>query len=352
MSHFTVLVPATDESDLERKLIPYYEYGCSVEFDRKVKPYLVFEDVESEYREKYETEKVDRVQMEDGEIVTPWDDRFKVGGSIGWGSNSHRVPGNLKRIEVPVKELYKTFELFIEDYAGYRLDPEIKKYGSYRNPNAKWDWYSVGGRWTGLLHLKPGKQGENGRPGLMTEANTDSKRCDVALAGDVDWFAVEEKYINNRLNEYHDRQNFINAASDLKDIPDSIYQKAIDLFVGDKSPRGDQARSIFKTLERCLQWEYAEYLAKKEDPKTYWFDDWEEIERFLMTEEEFSATITSVAQTYAFIDLEGNWNQRGQMGWFGCSDESKGTQDYDSAWWEFVKSIPSDQYVFIVDCHI
>src|ERR1039458_4522924 len=39
-----------------------------------------------------------------------------------------------------------TFEEFAE-YNGYRRDEEKDKYGYWDNPNKKWDWYQVGGRW-------------------------------------------------------------------------------------------------------------------------------------------------------------------------------------------------------------
>lgn len=59
-----------------------------------------------------------------------------------------------------------------------------------------WDWYLVGGRWTGAIKLKAlpelTLQGEKrsvgftGRPGLMTEPNTDPTRCDSTLVKYID----------------------------------------------------------------------------------------------------------------------------------------------------------------------
>ena len=34
-------------------------------------------------------------------------------------------------------------------------DPKTGRYGYWRNPNAKWDWYSTGGRWAGHFLIKP-----------------------------------------------------------------------------------------------------------------------------------------------------------------------------------------------------
>jgi hypothetical protein len=51
------------------------------------------------------------------------------------------------------KTRYTTFEEFAERW--YKRKPnENGKYGYWHNPNAKWDWYELGGRWTGFFKLK------------------------------------------------------------------------------------------------------------------------------------------------------------------------------------------------------
>ena len=44
---------------------------------------------------------------------------------------------------------------FIEDEDA-DIDDETGKRGYWENPNAKWDWYRIGGRASGLLKLKSG----------------------------------------------------------------------------------------------------------------------------------------------------------------------------------------------------
>ena len=46
-----------------------------------------------------------------------------------------------------------TFEEFSDDYCGYGNDEEGNALSTY-NPNAKWDWYEIGGRWNGLIETK------------------------------------------------------------------------------------------------------------------------------------------------------------------------------------------------------
>jgi hypothetical protein len=51
--------------------------------------------------------------------------------------------------------------------------------------DAEYDWYLLGGRWTGYFKLKPNKKGVSGEPGLMTEK---AKRgyADSALNKDIE----------------------------------------------------------------------------------------------------------------------------------------------------------------------
>ena len=54
------------------------------------------------------------------------------------------------------KEDYETLDEFMEDYYGIRKDKETEKYGYWENPNAQWDWYQIGGRWSNMLLSKNG----------------------------------------------------------------------------------------------------------------------------------------------------------------------------------------------------
>jgi len=68
-------------------------------------------------------------------------------------------------------------EIFEEFSDGYIRDDEQNLYSTY-NPDAKWDWYAVGGRWSGLLKLK----GEN------------QENVDEARIADIDFSPDMEEY--------------------------------------------------------------------------------------------------------------------------------------------------------------
>jgi len=74
-------------------------------------------------------------------------------------------------------------------------DKNIYTYSTY-NPNSKWDWYQVGGRWTGYFKLKENTKGVLGKPGLMTEQGEDGF-VDQLYKKDIDieWMKNNNKSI-------------------------------------------------------------------------------------------------------------------------------------------------------------
>lgn len=103
--------------------------------------------------------------------------------------------------------------------------------GYYENPNAKWDWYLLGGRWTGSIKLKIGSNGNTGQVSLiMGSINPgidQAKKKDIdnwqelssfaflkdgkwAQKGDMGWFGVvidENKDWPEQLQELKNQVN-------------------------------------------------------------------------------------------------------------------------------------------------
>lgn len=101
MSHFSVAVitKTEDNKEITRLLAPYQENNnldCP-------KEYLEFFDIDEKLRDRYKNE------------------------------------------SKAIKKRFPTFEEYV-DYYGYKKNEYTGKYGYYENPNAKWDWYSIGGR--------------------------------------------------------------------------------------------------------------------------------------------------------------------------------------------------------------
>ncbi|AQS86669.1 hypothetical protein AA101099_2488 [Neoasaia chiangmaiensis NBRC 101099] len=55
---------------------------------------------------------------------------------------------------VPFRERFRTFDLFVREFFGYVRNHDTGRYGYFHNPDAKWDWYEIGGRWSGRLMIR------------------------------------------------------------------------------------------------------------------------------------------------------------------------------------------------------
>jgi hypothetical protein len=154
MTHFTVgiIVPtayiASVSSFIDSQMAPFNEELRTA-----------FVDVEDEIRGRYLTESTRMIKDPDtGKVYLPWDELFRVPGTIGTGRDfrtgdeTHKFPDGWLEVDVPFKDRYATFEEFAKDWCGLNeRDQQHGRFGYWNNPKAKWDWYRVGGRWDGWL---------------------------------------------------------------------------------------------------------------------------------------------------------------------------------------------------------
>lgn len=56
--------------------------------------------------------------------------------------------------------------------------------------------------------------------------------------------------------------------------------------------------------------------------------------------------------TYAFLDSDGKWHQKGRMGWFGISSDEKVQEAWESEYTARVEAEADNAWFVLVDCHI
>lgn len=145
MSHFATAVLSDGTKTLEELLAPYQENNM----DDVPAEFLEFHDAAEEESEKYENDTTTFVKYK-GRLYSPYDAVFRKpdASRYGFSTSDYEVPEDLPRINIPFKVIYPTIEEYLRDYCGYdALDERTGKYGYWENPNAKWDWFEVGGRW-------------------------------------------------------------------------------------------------------------------------------------------------------------------------------------------------------------
>lgn len=202
--------------------------------------------------------------------------------------------------DIPLKDYYNNdFEKYMEDWAGFTKNDE-GKYGYWENPNAKWDWYQVGGRWGGLLKLTASAVVR-----LAEERKDCSNKVNSAKITDIDFRPEPEEIIKA--------------------------ERFWDLKINKFKPET-------KADEDMLKWDYYK--------DEYYLEKYKTKENYIKYQTSFN--------TYAVITPDGQWHSKGKMGWFGFSDE-KPEESYNFGVGfkeKFIDNHDQNLYMTIVDCHI
>ncbi|MDD7755241.1 MAG: hypothetical protein PUJ51_12170 [Clostridiales bacterium] len=241
-------------------------------------------------------------------VVEPYIDKTKEEIIQSAKETKDRILTRLK--ENPNYEL----DSWEEDYINAKTDEELYNQGIWEdeeydengnhltnyNPKSKWDWYQIGGRWRGLLKAKKGEIGE--RSFFDINGGYNSNEYDSALVSDLHFDIDQEEY-----DKYIRFWEIVVEDSPLKE--------------GEEKP---------------VNW------YKKE----YYLDTYKNKEIFAKCRTSFS--------TFAVVLPNGEWCEKGKMGWFGVSSETSDEElDWDLHYKErFIDTAKPDWTITIVDCHI
>ena len=342
MSHFTVLIVG---ENAEEQLKPFQENNmgdCPIE-------YLTFNDNQEENEKDYAEKTRTFWQAPDGERYSTWDDRFKVKNESGIGTKNVK-PDDYVQIEVPFKEIYPTFEAYMENYCEQKRDSKTNRYGYWENPNAKWDWYQIGGRWAGMFTLKEGATGKRGDPSWMQRMGGKpypEGKVDIARKGDIDFEAMRQEKMEKAALEYDRLITLLGI-----EVPTLKY-KWKEILDAEEFSHLDikQKRDMYHSQPelKALNSFSTDSKLSKEDQS---FIAWLEFEDYCCTREEFikRAGDASIA-TFALIK-DGVWYEKGSMGWWGMVSDEKNPTEWQTEFGKLLDSIPEETLLTVVDCHI
>ena len=133
-----------------------------------------------------------------------------------------------------------------------------ERFSTY-NPDSKWDWYEVGGRWAGSIKTKDGQY------------------VNECALGDIDW-------------------------SDFK--PEDYCKRWVKTWRGEK----------YHPLKKKVRWRYTKSIVP-----------------------------------FALI-IDGEWYEKGQMGWFGVSFNDK--ENWSEEFFNLLSNVPEDSEATLIDFHI
>lgn len=383
MSHFACLV-VTDQkpSDelLSKVLQPFHEFECTGVSDE----YVQNIDKLAEAREEFERASSTMLRAPDGQTWSPYLDRFYLdpteeemkiigpvagtgsGGGLSWSSKDwgdgkgyrtkvRKVPTGWTEVVVKDSEL-KSFGAFIEDWFGYKRvgfgeEPDLKKkhkFGWYRedkdgnvtevfdrtNPEKKWDWWQLGGRFSGALLARPGVKGTvKGEPGLMG-CEHNAAGVDMIRKGDVDFAAMRSAAATEACALWNKVRGIVGDMAD---------------FVKWEEMRDVRHKGDIEAARTAYHDQPAAKLiheASKKDRDLVWI----ELDEFVCSREEYMNNAANRATLFFATLKDGKWCEKGSMGWWGCV--SNEDNEWASKFNEALDALPDDCWLSVVDCHI
>lgn len=316
MSHFTVLVIGENP---EEQLQPYHEYECT--------------GIEDQYV----------IDVDKTEEVTEWlNKQVFVGkdkdGEYDYQYSAESAAQNFGDFKEMTRAEY--FKLI-----GADVDNEVKEYHGYEkkdgkwtrftNPNKKWDWYTLGGRWTGFFKIKDNAFGEKiGEPGIFTSPAKHGY-VDAARKHAIDFEFMRDDKAKKAAKEYDLAMDII------KDTPKHETWETIR----ERIENVDDARKAY--------WEQPRLQAWRNDKRV--FDELgynSSPDDFMISREDFIQNARNMAISTFAVIKDGNWYEKGEMGWWGIVHNGKEQQNWNTEFGKLLESVSDDTLLSVYDCHI
>ena len=230
--------------------------------------------------------------------------------------------------------LHKLFEKMYakkgDDWNGNRWRKENGRWYEFTayNPDSKWDWYQIGGRWEGSLLLKNGA------------------KVDSALKGNIDIQRMRNNARTDYLEAYDIVASAFGGTIPKLDILWSEITKKDELDI-------DQKRDLYhsqKAMKLLKRVKARKSLTEEQNGhlNSFYFD----LEKYQTTRDEYGQLGYNSALTFYSVVKDGKWYQQGDMGWWGMSSNEIDENDWNAEITLLIDDCPADTELTVVDCHI
>jgi hypothetical protein len=330
MSHFTVLVITDSHDEVEDALAPFQENNMG---DCPMK-YMEFHDTAEEFRVEYaKNDSYRKWVNESGVTRSPYDEFFRLGN----GSMPNEPPPGYVERMVPIQETYPTFELFVQEWHGHSgPDEDTGEYGYWFNPNAKWDWWLIGGRWRNFFKVKPRAISYHGDPGVFNrdeEAKEDFADAATKDSIDIEW--MRDNAASKAAVAYDSYQSAVSGH------PPIILWDDIRAKHPDNKEGIDKARKEYHDQSGIVALNEAKINTFFSGPEDYQCTREEYIER----------AKAQALGTFAVLK-DGQWYEKGSVGWWGMVADEKEEDVWTAEFAKLIDDLPDDKWLTVVDCHI
>jgi hypothetical protein len=309
MSHFPVMVFG---EDWEKQLAPYHEFECTGVDDEYVQDVDITPDV--------------RKRMADGEELLD---------ALSYYGLEEKIVGDESQLNKAGQHKY-----------GYAvvLGKELVKAAKRTNPNDKWDYWRVGGRWSGHMMVYPGvtpkiitASGEYAAKLIMARRSDQARKREIDLAGLADAEADEAAARWDAIAEAFGGE-IPQIAIPWKTLLDDPAYAGVGM---------DRRREIYHG-QPAKQRECEVRKASKGNELVTWF----ELENYQGSRAAYLAEARASAFPTLAVVKDGKWHERGEVGWWATISNEKPEEDWLKEFWGLFESAPGDCLITVVDCHI
>ena len=291
--------------------------------------------------------------------------------------------------------LEEEFELIYnehgEDWDGgecKKIDGVWVKYSTY-NPDSKWDWYEIGGRWSGffkkksnldkhlaeigfsrnefdsLINLKATnlakfhatiakyKGYEDRIKTLVSLYNAseqaNNERTDSAPKGEIDFEGMRVEGRAEAIKSYEMAEKIFGGAIPKLSV---TYEQAQEM---SKNKKGvvdyEKARDLYWAQSAMQDVQNARSRTDLSDAERS-FVIWSDISDYQCTKEEYAQKgYDKAVSTYAVVK-DGVWYQKGEMGWFGMSNDTSTQEEWNAELNKLIDSVDDETMFTLIDAHI
>lgn len=292
MSHFQVIVIG---DNVERLLQPYHEFECTGTNDEFVQDVDVTDKV------------LEHMVGEDADALDK---------SLGWYGLEDKIVDDESKVQKVGDDCPHKWGFAIVKEG--KLVKAVKR----TNPNKKWDWWVVGGRWNGFLKLKPEFVGGRSNECRKSEVDFDGMRDESGAGAAARWDKAHAAKVAAGFD--------VNATwASWKHVRDVLHAGDIDA-----------ARDAYNAQPIILA-----IMAAMDHP-------FRGVDEYLTPRDEYiQQARDSACAPYAVVN-GGEWIAKGTMGWFGMSADTATQAGWNRRVNELLDSLPGDTKLTIVDCHI
>jgi hypothetical protein len=207
------------------------------------------------------------------------------------------------------------------------------------NPDSKWDWWCVGGRWRGYFTM-------------MTKMSSDDAQR-LIISG-IDW-----------MNEGHEVRQHACDGGPIR-LLDLVGQRLrVEREANEYADKYE--RAILGTPEAVTWGEALEMFDNVDEARTFYHEQprvaatrdlngffGNPISDFQWGREQYvRRAVLSAVPGYAYLTQDGEWLAPGEMGWFGMSSDTlQSRETYDQLINGRIASVDPDTVLIIIDCHI